>query len=107
MFDVSTNAWTLGAWRECEHGNARNYAAMLETSGPGAVAGIVRSAAWAGHLMEDRENSSEWFGTLDIYNDAGDIIQDYVFPSEESWQWWCAAAEMRPTDRGCDACDVR
>ena len=103
-------AHTVGAFRMCTahplrrcpcHTYGVTYTAMLETPGAAAVAALVSAAHKAGHLTDRLTDS---VGVLDILDADGDILADHCIPTEESWQWWVTAAELRVADSDCPTC---
>ena len=108
MHPVSSDAHTIGVWRECVHGDAMAYRATLEGAGYRAVRTIVDAAAADGFLTDPVTlgDNDPWWGTLDIYDANHSLIDGFHIPSRTAWQWWHHAAELQLDSTDCDICNA-
>lgn len=96
----------LGAFRTCgcPRQGGTDFTAMLETPGPEAILAVLRTARRDGHLASIHTAPSE-VAMLDVYDATGDLLIDYVIPTEQSWAWWVSAAGLHATATDCPTCD--
>ena len=95
------------SWTSRSHTFQMTYTALLETPGPAAIAAVITSGRRNGHLTDvviDPAPGAQRVGSLYVCAADSSVLADYFIPSEESWQWWVTAAELRLTDIDCPTC---
>lgn len=99
---------TLGAFRGCECSDGHlgiNYAAIMEWTGPAAVARILDVAERAGMVRSGPHDCGGHFAVLDLLDEQGDVVGDRCIPDRDAWEWWVHAAELRATMSDCPECE--
>lgn len=74
----------LSALRVLKNGRGRFYSAV--SGSWRLIEQTLRQARSCG-LVEDAGHP-ERYAVLDVLNDDGEIIQDYVIPNAAAWRWW-------------------
>lgn len=103
----------LGAFLACEHDRGINYRAVMEATGPDAVAAVLagaeRKGMWCSFRDEDADEGENLhrhcYAVLDLLDADGDEIGDQCIPTVEAWAWWVRAVELRATSSDCRRCE--
>lgn len=86
---TSTNldgaAHALSVFRGLPGGGARQYTATTFPRDPwGGCEWIIRQAQAVGYLR----SSGDGYAVLDVLDENGDIVQDYVIPTATAFRWF-------------------
>lgn len=106
---------TVEAFQTCMHAKGVTFRAHLEATGPAAVEALLSAAQRRGaifdlpkwHTMSTPEKVAVFpFAVLSLIDSNGTILDDSTLIPASSWEWWTAAAGLKPTHPGCPICGI-
>lgn len=103
---------SLGAFRACRHGDAIAYRATLESTGPKAVAALLRQlenaglcaphSEFSGEMDDGAAGTPDYYAVLDIIDANGSWADNLTVPTRADFDQLRDALSLRINSSDCE-----
>lgn len=98
---LDPRAFWLSAFRGLPDGSGRQYSATTFEPDPLRTFGhLLRMARAVGFVRPCDEDPEGAYAVLDVQDEAGEIVQDYLIPTAAAFRWWYRKLHLRVETHG-------